>query len=557
MSVGAPFNYIAPRSPSEVMRLDRLGSTFPTRLSFMRILLRRMAKENWKLSRPHFNIDAFGFGCAIYTISSSERSYSLIAFSQYLDPVERMDRVIAKAWDATFVLYDGIPSEADIKRLRREAPKQEEGRYGTKDLVLSRANKSVRLFEHVVQSLSKGKQPDRKMIAETGYLMRTTAVYANGKFGLADRTDYANRPALTAPFQAEMLTVYLIRCFTFDLVEHVARSANPIGFTPLANKFKRYLGIGNATGLGMAPFLVNHPTLIHNWFHARETALARVRAIACASEKDISQFRVILKKAIGHVAEWNVEDDVQTSRIHILRGELKKLMKWKLTPDIENPWDQKFQRAMKNFSLEGQEILVSILMELYPEIVDPLAEELSSAPEPMVDPNMSISEVERLLDDYYDWAFNYDFGDKGTNRFVWYYSDEKLEPRRGEYRPSIAEIQSISVAIARDIQSLKEGLKHEDADTPIAIFLLRHPNYRNVVCRVQNIADYPYSELQGNLIGTECRPIDILRAKLAYFGASKFDPKSDLWTRITMYQGAPLPSELTEARDCCFPTLEA
>jgi hypothetical protein len=34
-------------------------------------------------------------------------------------------------------------------------------------------------------------------------------------------------------------------------------------------------------------------------------------------------------------------------------------------------------------------------------------------------------------------------------------------------------------------------------------------------------------------------PIDLLRAKLAMFGATKFDPKSDLWTRITMYQGAP------------------
>ena len=556
MKPATPFNDIALRSPSEVMRLDRLGSTFSTRLSFMRILLRRMAAEDWKLSCSRFNIDADGFGCAIYAISNSEKCYSLIAFSQYLDPAKRTDRVIANAWDATFVLYDGIPSEADIKRLEREAPKQEAGRYGPNDLVLSRANKSVRLFKHVVQSLSEGKQPDRNMIVKIGYLMRTTAVYANGKFGLADRANYANRPALTAPFQAEMLMVYLIRCFTFDLVEHVARSANPDGFSPLADKFKRYLGIGNATGLGMAPFLVSHPLLIHNWFHARETALARVRGIPRASENKIARFRVLLKKAIGHVAEWNVEDEAQTSRIYILSGELQDLMKWKLTPDIENPWDRKFQRAMEELSLEGQELLVSILIELYPEIVDPLADELSSAPEPMINPKMTIAEIQCLLDEYYDWAFNYDFKDKKTNRFVWYYSNEKLEPRRGERRPDITEIQSISVAIARDLQSLREDLRHEKADAPIAVFLLRHPHHRNTVCRVQNIAAYPYSELRDNLIGSECRPIDILRAKLAYFGASKFDPKSDLWTRITMYQGAPLPSELTEDLDCCFPILE-
>ena len=67
-------------------------------------------------------------------------------------------------------------------------------------------------------------------------------------------------------------------------------------------------------------------------------------------------------------------------------------------------------------------------------------------------------------------------------------------------------------------------------------------------------AQYEYSEIQDNLIGISCGPIDILRAKLAFFGASKFDPKSDLWTRITMYQGAPLEDELDRdsADNWCF-----
>ena len=99
------------------MRLDRLGSTFPTRLSFMRILLRQMAAEDWRLRRTHFDIDGNGFGRAVYTVSSPQHTYSLIAFSQFLDPAERTDRVIAEAWDATFVLFDGVPNETDIERL--------------------------------------------------------------------------------------------------------------------------------------------------------------------------------------------------------------------------------------------------------------------------------------------------------------------------------------------------------------------------------------------------------------------------------------------------------
>ena len=81
---------------------------------------------------------------------------------------------------------------------------------------------------------------------------------------------------LSVPFQLEMLTVYLIRGFSLDLVNHVAKARNPKKFVPLDKRIQRYLGIGNATGLGMAPFLVKHPVLLNNWFQVRETAFSRM-----------------------------------------------------------------------------------------------------------------------------------------------------------------------------------------------------------------------------------------------------------------------------------------
>ena len=48
---------------------------------------------------------------------------------------------------------------------------------------MSRANKSLRLFTHVVDSLARGRQPEPALLGSIGYLMRTTAVYGNGKFG--------------------------------------------------------------------------------------------------------------------------------------------------------------------------------------------------------------------------------------------------------------------------------------------------------------------------------------------------------------------------------------
>ena len=74
------------------------------------------------------------------------RVYSLVCFANEIKDEERSDRVIATKWDAAFTLHDGIPSSDDIKRLKNEVPKQEVGRLSFKELTLSRANKSVRVF---------------------------------------------------------------------------------------------------------------------------------------------------------------------------------------------------------------------------------------------------------------------------------------------------------------------------------------------------------------------------------------------------------------------------
>ena len=65
-----------------------------------------------------------------------------------------------------------------------------------------------------------------------------------------------------------------------------------------------------------------------------------------------------------------------------------------------------------------------------------------------------------------------------------------------------------------------------------------------MVRRVQTAARFPYAEIRGNLIDAAMRPIDLLRCKLAFFGASRFDPRSDRWLRIALFRGAPFPDEI-------------
>ena len=107
-----------------------------------------------------------------------------------------------------------MPSKLDIERLKKNVPKQEVGRLSYKELTLSRANKSVRVFDHVVDSLSKGRQPNIDLLEKVGYLYRTTAVYGSGKFGLADRFRIKNRDEINGPFRLEMMLVYFCLLYT-------------------------------------------------------------------------------------------------------------------------------------------------------------------------------------------------------------------------------------------------------------------------------------------------------------------------------------------------------
>ena len=367
------------RPPEIVMCLQRLGAAHPTRLSFLRQLIRRATKERWRVRKHLFDLDDNGFGRAVYAVETPARTYSLVAFSTPLDDEKRSDRVIAQAWDTSYVLYDGLPDPADIARLEANAPLQEAGRYTRSELVLARANKSVRLFEDVASTLAQGRQPDEEQLLGVGYLLRTTAVYGNGKFGIADRDEIASRPELAGSFQAEMLTVWLIRSFTLDLVDHIAHRRNPAGAARLAPDLRRALGVGNATGLGMAPFLVRHPLLTHSWFLARETALARVRAEPYAGEAERRIFAQALADLSRRVARWHSDDDRQAAATRSLAGDLDRLaenLDWLLARP--RPWDAVYRFAEENFSLEGQEASVYLILEPHGALVDELGDTMKA-----------------------------------------------------------------------------------------------------------------------------------------------------------------------------------
>lgn len=562
MSVAALQNdpAITLRPPETVMRLARMGAFHQTRLSFMRSLLRRLKRENWSFVKTLWEIDREGNGVAVYEARGPERTYSLIAFANDLDPSKRSDRVIAEEWDATFTLFDGVPDRADLERLSKNVPKQEAGRISGRELSLSRANRSVRLFNYVRDCLADGRQPEPCELDKVGYIMRTTAVYGNAKFGACDRTVIADRPEFSAPFQAELLSVFMTRAFTFDSVEHMARMQNPDKAVALDPALCRRLGVGNSTGLGMAPFIVNHPSLLNNWIVARETALARVRALPEATPADLKQFRDIVARQKFGVRFWSTDHPGQATHISRYRDDLALLQDhinaagsdWSLSP---HPWDRLYLWGETALSLEGQESLVGMLLEPHGDLVDDLADTMSADEAACfeIDGTLKIAELRRVLQMIHGDGLNIDFSDRLQSARFWYASEEKLEPRLGDRYDEDGSDREHPLATVRDAAALYHGTKDWNPDQPIAGFLLQHPEHRHSVRRAQIANAHPYAEIRDNLIAADMLPIDLLRCKLSFFGAIKFDPRSDRWVRITLFQHAPLPSDL----DMCATEAEA
>ncbi len=540
------------RDPKFLMKLSKLGSFHQSKLSFLRSFLSEF--KDWKYSRDLFQLNDKGHGRAVYSFTKNKRTYSLICFANEIKDDERSDRVIATKWDAAFTLFDGIPSKEDIDRLNDNVPKQEVGRLSYKELTLSRANKSVRVFDHVVDSLSNGKQPNKEILSKVGYLYRTTAVYGSGKFGLADRFRIKNRDEIRGPFRLEMMLVYLVRQFTFDQVNHIAKNKNPKLAVELDPAISRNLGIGNSTGLGMAPFIVNHPTLLNNWIHARETALKQIREIKQVSKYEIDIFYNCLIKSLKNITSWHTDSEFQKEKIKGLIEDLKKFIKFmKEDFKFQNSYqfNQIYNWSEENLNDECIEYIVSMMMEPFDDIVNPLITQMSSDEEEHfnIPVDRTIEDLRNILENKYSEILKIDFLKDENNQNFWFISKNKEEPRIGDrYIDEGSDLEQ-PLAIARDINKLYEAVFTKKNSSKIGKFLKDNNHLRHVVRRAFIAEKFPYSEIQDNTIGSKLVPIDMLRLKLSFFGAIKFDPRSDKWLRICMFQGAPLPSELDNFDD--------
>jgi len=175
-----------------------------------------------------------------------------------------------------------------------------------------------------------------------------------------------------------------------------------------------------------------------------------------------------------------------------------------------------------------------------------LAEDMSESDDMYLDVKENIISLIQHIENNYKWALDIDFSKKENSHLFWYISEEKLEPRLGErFNEKGSELEQ-PLGIGKMTQELYDFLtKHKETHNyNVGKFLIHHPQFRGIIRRIQTLTNYKYGEVNDNILAKNTMPINMLRFKLSFFGASRYDPKSDRWLRVSFFAGAPYYSDL-------------
>lgn len=530
------------RSPDVVMRPATLGAARLTRYSFSRMMLRRAAADGWQACCRVLDVDPQGRGEAVYELDTGSRKISFIAFTTTISEDRHTDRVIADGWEVSAALFEGVPTTEDLDTLRSQVPLQEAGRFDSSVLVLTRGNRSVRFFQYLVDCLAAGSQPEPGQVADAGYILRSTAFYANGKYGMRSFEGYSPDHELAVPYRAQFVTAWLFRELGYDLVEHCARASGGAAAVGFDQEWRHYFGLGNATGLGLVPYAFKHPRVLNAWASIRELALADVRA----TETTPSLFARLdhwTARARHHFATGTSDDCGPFLNAPALVAILDEIVAAiDALRDDPRAFDSLYRWAEAK-DPETTELVVSLLIELHDgddSLIDDflIVEEHTST-----DPAVTVGQLRTLIAERFGWLDELGLEADDADFYWWVISDNTEEPRRVP-RPFLdPDGRDVAIDFGIRIWRLRSALNGHPDNLSVAHLLALEPWHRLAVDRLL-ASDTPYGEPRDNACGAGFLPLQLQRFQLAMYGMDNFKPKSTDWLRVTLFQGAPRLSDL-------------
>jgi hypothetical protein len=505
----------------------------------------RALRERWRITRLRFAVDDRASGQALYRIETPDRVFDFPVFSFPFSPKGRTGRIIGRSWDMMAALVEGPMRAADIETTSVELPKLYAGRATSGTLIWCRSNRSSRAFNHTLERLAQGRQPDLGTVGQVCYLMRNTGLDGNGTFGTRSfRTLEPDHPLRTA-LSAQMLCAYLMRVIAQDLIEQLARhmSAKAV---PLAREIARFLGVGNGSALGLVLFVNNHPRLIDRWLSAHEQALAAAKALPLPPGSPlVPKLLRLLDRAIQYRREDRVSYDHRPSSSAIADDlVIVRAAAARLDPALPCPFAALCDAMAPKVGPEALETLHSLLIELVPETADALAETLVVDEEMATRPEMPAGRLRALLHANYQWALDIDLSAPESARYVWYKSRNAEEPRRGPWS-EVEFAHNIGLDLPRLAQALDAELAAGDPKRLTAHLLLQRPDLRAFVARIQSLEGLAYHSPMMNMMGEDFIPIDIVgMMNVAIHGIDKTRDYLNRNLRGVLYHGAPLPDEI-------------
>lgn len=545
------------RTPEELMKPGRLGVLQTSRLSATNLLMSKAIREKWSIEKVRWDLDDRAQGTALYRIQTGGIPLDFVVNSFEPKKEGRIGRIIARTWDMMGALIEGPVSDQDIDISGEEIKKLYSGRATPGTLVWARSNRSGRAFDHTVDRLAEGRQPDVAVIAEVCYLMRNTGLDGNGTFGTRSFRSLGSRHPVGRPLEAQMLCAYMMRVFSIDLVEHLARCRNP-NAARLDPKIQRFLGVGNGSALGLVLFINNHPKLVHNFLAAREQAILGAKTLSLAvGDPRLERLLVMVRKAIIFRDEDRMEYDRFADSKQIaadLRQIERLLVELKEKGTVEGrvhslPLSAISDAAESRLHPEAHETYLGLITHLVPDLCDELAESLPADEEYDTEPEMSIAHLRDLIRAEYRWALEMDMSGKGAQRYIWYKSVTAEEPRRGP-REELGDVHNLGLDLPGLVAELDVKLSRLSSSASVGEFLATAPEYRFIVARIQTLSGYAYHSPHMNMMGEELVPSELTRfVNICIHGIDKTRDYLNRNLRGVIYQGAPTVDDIRNGAD--------
>lgn len=521
-----------------------LNAQKATRLSFTQLLARRMIAERWKLTKRHVEIDANGCGHLIYQIDFGR--YQATYLVQSFPPVQANENYGRRAGakrDVWGTLFAGLPSAERIK--------EQIGIIGPRDIATIRArsdilgltpgSRSARIFDDVVDALSKGRQPEPDVFRKSGYLIRNGGFVGSGRFGTISYPGIPVDHPLKYPYFADLFGLLLLREVGFDLVNEMA-AARSKAAVRLSDRLATFFGVGNASGQGMCVALMRWPQWVSTWLVTREFCLARAKLMpATPGSAPWRHLLDLLDRAVMYY-DFDVPDPEEFAVPHKEIAEnLRIIVGWMRGERDGANWAVLAERVTAAFDGETAELFNALLIEIYPQFADDVSAYIpvGMAAERDYSPELPVGEFRQRFLSKYRWELDQDLTNSDARRHFWYHSIENGEQRRGERVIDPHEHFESFVDQLGHLQRLASVLTRYPEDTPMGQVILDHSDLAFIVSRVEMMAHRPYKEIQGNLIHKDFSPAHLIRFLLAVLGLESTNPSNMRWVPGVLFQGLP------------------